>query len=62
MKARVQRQEIAALIPNWFDELPMHTVAMPDPMILPDLGQSVSYYSLLHTQHTCTQNQLRHHT
>lgn len=32
---------------DWFDELPMHAVAMPDAMILPDLGQPASYYAIL---------------
>lgn len=61
MEAKLQRQEGAALIPDWFDELPMHTVAMPDSMISPDLGQPASY-SLLQCFLSHTQNQLLHHT
>lgn len=43
--------------PNWFDELPMQAVVMPDAMILPDLGQPASYYAILRNTHTHT-NQL----
>lgn len=39
--------------PDWFDELPIHAVAMPDAMILTDLGQPASYYAILKT-HTRT--------
>ncbi len=42
--------------PDWFDELPMHTVVMPEAMILPDFGQPASCYAIL----THTQTQLPH--
>lgn len=37
---------------DWFDELPMHAVAMPDTMILPDLEQPASYYAILTYKYT----------
>lgn len=38
--------------PDWFDELPIQAVVMPDAMILPDLGQPASYYAILKSAHT----------
>lgn len=40
--------------PDWFDELPIQAVVMPDAMILPDLGQPASYYAILKSAHTHT--------
>lgn len=54
MEAREADRKEMFSSPDWFDELPMRAVAMPDTMILPDLGQPAIYYAILksgtHTQ------------
>lgn len=46
--------------PDWFDELPIQAVVMPDAMILPDLGQPASYYAILKSARTHTHTQLNY--
>lgn len=48
--------------PDWFDELPIQAVVMPDAMILPDLGQPASYYAILKSAHTHTHSWITRYT